>query len=127
MLVGALGFAVVPPPPKIDPTVGPRKSLDETRKALAKASEDARHGRDRMVDRTWGLEAERLGVQVMGTVGRVAEGRHIEVSNFTTGRTIESAGLRQVPFAVTLAGAFPDVLAAMADLERPTSKLAIAA
>ncbi len=121
----ALGFAVVPPPSRIDPAVGMRKSLAEAQAASIKAGALARRGHDRVMARTWSLEPEALGVQVMGIVGRAAERRRLEVSNFTSGRVILSAGLRQVPFAVTLAGSFPDVLAVMAELEKPTSRLVI--
>lgn len=125
VFVVALGFAVVPPPARVNPATGQRKSLGIARTATAKAEALARAGSARVVDRTWAMEPEALGVQVMGTVGRAAERRHLQVSNFTVGRTIPSAGLRQVPFMVTLSGSFPDVLGAMAELERPNSRLVI--
>lgn len=123
--VAALGFAVVPPPARIDPSVGLRKSLGDNQAVATKAGALARTGHARLLARTWALEPEALGVEVLGIVNRTAERRRLEVSNFNAGRPLRSAGLRQVPFMVTLTGPFPDVMATMAELERPVSRLVI--
>lgn len=125
VLALAIGFLAVPTPRPVDPTVALKKSLQTSQAATTKAGALAAAGRARVVNRTWSLGPEAMGVQVLGAVTRAAERRHLEVSNFTVGRTIEAVGLRQIPFAVTLAGPFPDVLAAMAELEKPTSKLVV--
>lgn len=61
----------------------------------------------------------------MDDVGRVAERRGLGVANFAAGRTVDGAGLRQLAFSVTLEGSFPDVLAALGDLESPRARLAL--
>lgn len=121
----ALGFAVVPPGRPINPAEGLRKGMRTARAATAKARVVAALEGNRETNRTWGLGPEAIGVRVMDTVDRVAVARGVQVANFTVGRPIVSAGLRQMPFTVTLNGAFPQVAAAMAELERPEQKLAI--
>ncbi len=122
----ALGFAVVPPAKAIDPAEGLRKGVRTAQDASLKARVVAGQEGRRVADRTWSLQPEALGVQVRDAVDRAAETWRLEFSNFTVGRPVESAGLRQVPFVVTLNGAFPDVVAAMRDLEKPDRKLAVA-
>lgn len=121
----ALGFAVVRPAKALDPADGLRKGVRDAEATTLKASlVGAREGR-RVDARTWSLPPEALGVRVMDAIGRVAEARHLELASFAVGRTIESAGLRQVPFTVTLAGAFPDLVAALQELERPAQRLVV--
>ena len=123
--VVAAGIGLVPSPRPADPAVAMRTSLRKTRADVARLGGAVAEGRKRATARTWALEPEALGVEVMETIRRVAERRGLQVAGFSVGRPIRSAGLRQVPFQVTLSGDFSSVLGTVAELERPGARLVV--
>lgn len=125
ILAIALGFAVVPPGRRVDPSVGLRKSLAKTRSEGSMAIAAADAAAKRTNERTWDSPPEALSVRVMDVIDAIAERRGLQVASFVVGRPIPSAGLRQVPFALTLNGSFSSVLVALAELEKPGSKLVV--
>ncbi len=93
----------------------------ETREIEAKASE----GGKRLSDRTWDVGPELFGSQLLDKTTAIAGKCHLRLTNFRVGKTFAAAGLRETPVTVVVDGGFMDVMAFMAALEKPDSKIAV--
>jgi len=98
------------------------REIDDTTRSLEDA---ASAGEDAVLARTWNASAESLASQILSRLNRLAETQHLHVNGFHSGRVISAPGLLEVPCVFVLDGAFMDVMAAVQELERPESKLAI--
>lgn len=124
MAVGGY-FALTPPKPQANALGPSRQSLRDTQAATVQAAALATKAEGELHARTWDLRPDALGTRMMDDLTRLTGRRRVVLANFSSGRMVIGAGLRQLPFTVTLEGAFSDVLAAMDDLERPESRLAL--
>lgn len=111
----------------------PRKPARIDHGAAARSIADAAHAieqraartRSTMAARTWAVSADELSSEVLALVNRLATANRLNVAGFRAGRVLSTADLWQVTFVTVLEGSFPDVLAVLAQLEDPTSKLAV--
>lgn len=127
-LIGAMvasWFAFVQPTPNSVPRTVPGSSLKEIEDSTRSLEQAASLSEGAVQARTWNLTAETLASQVLTRLTRVAETHHLQVNGFHSGRAIPAANLLEVPFVFVLDGAFMDVMAAVKELERPESKLAV--
>jgi hypothetical protein len=127
-LVGALlasWFVFAQPTPHPVPRTPPGSSLKEIDDSTRSLENAAFLGEEAIQARTWNLSAETLASEVLSRLTHLAETHHLQVSRFRSGKVISAPGLQEVPFVVVFEGAFMDVMAAVEDLERPESKVAV--
>lgn len=127
-VIGALlasWFAFVQPSPQPvarTQTGNSIKEVDDTTRSLESAASAAEEA---VLARTWSGSAESLASRILSRINRLADTHHLEVNGFHSGRAISAADLLEVPCVFVLDGAFMDVMAAVQELERPESRLAI--
>ncbi|MFQ3586842.1 MAG: type 4a pilus biogenesis protein PilO [Fimbriimonadaceae bacterium] len=76
-------------------------------------------------ERAWLVPVSEVGPTALDTVTKTAERRGLRLVAMRPQRTVQIAELAQVPFVVTVEGAFPAVMAFVRDLEAPKTKMAI--
>lgn len=123
-MVGAY-FALTPPKPKANAQEVAQRSLRHAQMETVRTRALVQKAELDLKGRTWDLAPEGLGARLMDGLGGLASRRGLQVANFSAGRIIEGAGLRQAPFTVTLEGAFTDVMAAVDEIEGPAMKVAL--
>ena len=101
------------------------KNLHETILNAEKTEQAATASFKKLKDRTWDINAEVLGSQLLNKLTDLAEKNHLKVDRFSMGSTLPAANLQEARFNVTLEGAFMDVMAVVKTLELPESKVVL--
>ena len=120
LLLGAIGFYVFVPQLSQasvnQMVVATRRDTQLATKLYAEADDAQRE----IEARTFDLTPEELGSKVLAKLTQIGVKRHLEVSRFSVARPTNVAGLSEARFLVAFSGTFPEVTAALAELEDPS-------
>ncbi len=73
----------------------------------------------------WDGTAEQVGPRALSTVTKLAQTRHLKIIAFRPQKPVDAEGLVQIPFSISVEGAYPDTMRLVKDLETSNSKLAV--
>lgn len=90
-----------------------------------KAEERLKEIEEQVAEKAWVVPVAEVSPAALDTVTKAAERRNLRLVAMRPQRTVQIAELTQVPFVVTVEGAFPAAVAFVRDLEAPETKMAI--
>jgi hypothetical protein len=73
----------------------------------------------------WSEQAEQIEGKALAIANRVASGRGVKILGFRPQKPSEASGLVQVPFVVSVEGAFPSVVGMVDDLGTRSNRLSV--
>lgn len=126
VLAGSLAFLLFVHPPDVNVLKKQEKQakLKDTT-AMTKAVQDREAVEATIAAQTWKGDGQTVVVSAMNRIAKSVASHGLKLDVIRPQRvTVIDGGLQQLPFLVTVEGAFPDVAAFVKDMEAPEGRLA---
>jgi len=112
-----------------NPSAAKQADTSETLKGLNSETKSieskAAIAEQRIKARTWDVGQEMFGSQILDSLTKLAEGHGLQLTSVRIGKPLTAASLKEIPLFVNVQGKFMDVMAMVAALEDPDSKIAL--
>lgn len=126
VMIGTGVFMLAVRPPSL--TTAQRlhdENRDKTESQAFAAAKNAKEQAAAIVPRVWALPQDQIGPAALAKVTTFAKAHQVKLTSFRPQRVADADGLTQIPFMMTLDGAYPNVVAFVKDIEASDSRLAV--
>lgn len=124
ILAGTLGFMLFVKPPN-EQKVSKDKLVRDYKEKTERSKQEYAKAKAAIDPVLWTEAADKVSPQALSSITKLAQEHHLKVVAFRPQKPVDAEGLTQIPFSISVDGAYPDTMQLVKDLETSNTKLAV--
>jgi Tfp pilus assembly protein PilO len=101
------------------------RQIEESNKKTALQIDGAARLQGENAVMLWAGDAQSIAAKALANVSQIVKAKGLKLIAFRPQKSVEVGKLEELPFLITVEGPYPNVAAALKDLENPALKLAV--